>query len=77
MRKVQTKELRRAILQHHLSDKEKNDIYNDAKSQPGDTRKIMRQKIWEAGSKRKYLYKQGKKIFKQTPKNRKDIIRVY
>jgi hypothetical protein len=76
MRKKQIRELRRAILETYLSDKEKEKLYNEAKNEEGDTRKLFRQKIWTKGSKRDYLYRNGKRIFKNTPSNQKDVITV-
>lgn len=76
MRKKQIRELRRAILETYLSDKEREKLWNEAKNEEGDTRKLFRQKVWAKGSKRDYLYRNGKKIFKNTPSNQKDEIRV-
>ena len=76
MRKKQIRELRRAILETYLSDKEREKLWNEAKTERGDTRKNFKHKIWAKGSKRDYLYKNGKKIFKNTPKSQKDEIRV-
>lgn len=76
MRKKQIRELRRAILETYLSDKEREKLYNEAKNEEGDTRKLFRQKIWAKGSKRDYLYRNGKKIFRSTPSSQKNIIEV-
>lgn len=76
MRKKQIKELKKAILETYLSDKEREKLWEEAKNEEGDTRKLFRQKIWAKGSKRDFLYKSGKKIFKATPSNKKDVISV-
>lgn len=76
MRKKQVKELKKAILEDYLSDQEKNKIWEEAEKEAGDTKKIYRKKLFENGSKRDFLYKNGKKIFNKTPTNKKDIIEV-
>lgn len=74
MRGKQVKELKQAILQDYLSEKEKEKIYNEVKDQPGDTRKLMKEKIWANSSKRDFLYRKGKEIFNNTAPSKRDVI---
>jgi len=76
MRKKQTKDLKRAILNSYLKDNEIENLYKEASREKGDTKKILKNKIWSKGSKRYFLYKNGKKIFKNTSSNKKELISI-